>query len=428
MKRFFFVAALLVPLHAAAQTYTLEDCRSLAVQNNIAAREARSAIPIADEKEHQAFAAYLPQVSGSVLGFWSPEPMLSLDLAELGLAQPGQEGSKLEYLQKGFTAGITLMQPIYSGGQITAGHKLSELGRSASRLQNLLTEQEVELTAERYYWQIVSITEKLHTVALADSTLRQLSRDVESAVGYGTRGRTDLLRVRLQLNTNEAARSSLKKGLRLSKRLLAQYIGVKADSLEVVTPEDLFSLPERPVLLSADGSVGGSLRARLLGMSVEESELSLKLEKSKLLPQMRVGAGYAFNNLFGGPNTGVMVFGMISIPISAWWGDRHGVKAKSIELQNARERLSDQEQLLCLEIQRLADEVDDAWRHLELASMSEEEARENLRISLDSYKFGVSTLTDLLDAQLQYRQSRNDYIDAYAALMLKQREYANMLK
>ena len=417
----------MVCLGAAAQTYTLEDCRRMAVENNVTARISRSAISIADEQERLAFANYLPQVSGSVLGFWAPEPMLTLDLSDYGLAEPGAPGSRLEYLQKGLTAGLTVMQPIFSGGQITAGHKLARLGQSVSQLQNVLTEQEVELTAERYYWQVVSLSAKLNTVTFADSTMARLGRDVNSAVQQGTRNRNDLLRVQLQLNANAATRSSLEKGLRLSIRLLAQYMGVKADSLQISMPDNLEEMPPPPRLLD-DSGLGSSIRSRLLSKKVEESELNLKLERSKLLPQLSVGAGYALDNIFGSVNNGIMAFGMISIPISAWWGDRHGVKARSIELENARALHADQEELLLLEAQRLRDEAEDAWRHLELSKLSEDAAEDNLRSSLDSYNWGIITLTDLLDAQLQYRQSRDDYIDAYATLMLKQREYELILQ
>lgn len=422
MRRLSFIAALLISFGAAAQTYTLEDCRRLAVLNNVATRTSRGAISISDEQEHAAFAGFLPQVSGSLLGFWSPEPMLSLDLSDYGLAEAGNPGSKLEYLQKGFTAGITVMQPIYSGGQIAAGHRLSRLGQSVSRMQNVLTEQETALTAERYYWQVVTLSGKLRTVALADSTMSRLRQDVSSAVAHGTRNRNDLLRVELQLNDNAAERSSLEKGLRLSKRLLAQYIGVRADTLEIALPDDFDELPPRPVT-QGDISPESGVRYQLISKAVEEKELNLHLEQGKLLPRLSVGAGYAFDNLFGAPNNGVMAFGIISIPISAWWGDRHGVKARKIELENARALRADQEELLLLEAERLRDEVDDAWRHLELAKLSEEAAAENLRICLDSYNYGLISMTDLLDAQLQYSQSRDDYIDAYASLMLKQREF-----
>ena len=50
-------------------------------------------------------------------------------------------------------------------------------------------------------------------------------------------------------------------------------------------------------------------------------------------------------------------------------------------------------------------------------------SEENMRLNTDYYKFGTSTIGDLLDAQTLYQQSLDKYVEAFANYELKKREY-----
>ena len=41
------------------------------------------------------------------------------------------------------------------------------------------------------------------------------------------------------------------------------------------------------------------------------------------------------------------------------------------------------------------------------------QSEENLRLNNDYYRAGTTTMSDLLDAQSSYQQSRDKYVDAY---------------
>ena len=67
--------------------------------------------------------------------------------------------------------------------------------------------------------------------------------------------------------------------------------------------------------------------------------------------------------------------------------------------------------------------LDLAYKQLQLAKKSIEQSEENLRVNRDSYQAGTVQMSDLLDAQQQYQQSRDRYVDAYAMLQTKILEY-----
>jgi outer membrane protein TolC len=113
----------------------------------------------------------------------------------------------------------------------------------------------------------------------------------------------------------------------------------------------------------------------------------------------------------------------MSIPISGWWGGSHAIKRSKLVEDNAREQLAINTQLLKIRMQKDWNDLDDAYKQLELSRKSIEQSKENLRLNSDYYHAGTVTMNDLLIAQQQYQQCRDRYTDAYSQLQLKMVEY-----
>jgi len=60
---------------------------------------------------------------------------------------------------------------------------------------------------------------------------------------------------------------------------------------------------------------------------------------------------------------------------------------------------------------------------VEIAQVSISQSAENLRLNTDYYAAGTCSMSDLLEAQTLYRQSRDRYVEAYAKYQIKKREY-----
>lgn len=68
-------------------------------------------------------------------------------------------------------------------------------------------------------------------------------------------------------------------------------------------------------------------------------------------------------------------------------------------------------------------DLQDAYKQILIARTSIEQSTENLRLNNDYYSAGTSTMSDLLDAQTMFQQSRDKYVDAYAQFRIKTVEY-----
>lgn len=422
----------------AQQTLSLEQVKQMAAEHNMGIRSADNAIAQAEEQKKEAFTNYFPQVSATGMGFKSNRDILKADVSTSDLlpssllaAIPSALASAIpssipfSMLDKGIVAGVTAIQPVFMGGQIVNGNKLAKVNIEATKLQKETSANTVELTAEQYYWQIVTLKEKQKTLDAVTEMLKNLEKDADVAVQAGVGMRNDLLAVQLKQNEVESSKLKLANGLKLSRMVLAQYIGMDGQEVDVSTTVELSQLPAYPMLLTNyDEAVVITPEYQLLQKNVEATTLQRKMEVGKNLPSVGIGAGYNYYNMGSNmDNHFGAVFATVSVPISGWWGGSHAVRRRKLAEQNAREQLADNTQLLKIRMQKNRNDVDDAYKQLQLAKKSIEQSEENLRLNRDFYHAGTVTMNDLLDAQQQYQQCRDRYTDAYALLQTKLLEY-----
>ena len=132
----------------AQKVYTLDECRAMALRNNVKVRNAINDVEAARYGRKEAFTNYFPDISATGMGYNANKGLLQLDLGQ---------GMNMSLLKNGVLGGITLTQPIFTGGQIVNGNRLAAVGVEVSRIQKEQSENEVRLTVEQYYWQVVTL-------------------------------------------------------------------------------------------------------------------------------------------------------------------------------------------------------------------------------------------------------------------------------
>lgn len=392
---------------AAQSTYSLRQVIDSARANNIAMRNGQRDIAAAEEQRKEAYTKYFPTVSGAGGWFDASKHIVSADLNVMG------NPFGIHYVKDGVLGGVTAVQPVFAGGKIVNGNRLAKVGEEASRLQLRLSENEIDKTAEQYFWQMVTIEEKLKTVAAVEKMLQDIHKDVDVSVRAGVALRNDLLQVQLRQNEVESQKLKLDNGLSLVRMLIAQYCGLRDTSFLLAYDREAQS----PVSLKQDHqqALPNTAEYQLLGKQVEAASLQTKLTRGQYLPTVGVGAGYSYNNLMGkGRNNGT-VFATVSVPISDWWGGSHAIKRKKIEQMRAVDERQDKSELLVIRMQNAWNNVEEAYKQLDIAERSIEQSAENLRLHRDFYRAGTATMSDLLEAQMLYQQSQDQRADAFAS-------------
>ena len=438
MKKILSLIALGCVMSASAQTYTLEQIKDSALQNNFAIRSAKYGVEAAQQQRKEAFTKYFPSVSGT--GVWfnankgmaqttiNPSASISPELgAALAQSLPQEALAALanpisiSMMKNGTIGSLMAVQPVFAGGQIVNGNKLAKVGEEVSKLQLQLSENEVEKTAEQYFWQLASLQEKMNTINAVDTLLRDIHKDVDVAVRAGVAMRNDLLQVQLRQNDIQSQRLKLQNGISIVRLLLSQYCGLRDTSFAISYQSDapLAHLSRQ----NHNQSLLGTAEYQLLGKQVEAAKLQKQMAVGQNLPTLAVGAGYNYHNVLENNHSFGMVFATVSVPISDWWSGSHAIKRKKIEHQKAVEQLEDNAQLLKIRMQNAWNGVEESYQQLQLAQRSIEQADENLRLNRNYYRAGTSKMSDLLEAQLLYQQALDKHTDAFAAYQNKLLEY-----
>ncbi|MBQ3843678.1 MAG: TolC family protein [Bacteroidales bacterium] len=463
MKRILLFIALSCTISASAQTYTLQQLKDSALHNNFAIRSGKYNIEAAQQQRKEAFTKYFPSVSGRGLWFNANRGMAKMDINPSEMMSPEMgamlsqilppellaamaDPISISMMKNGTIAGLQAVQPVFVGGQIINGNRLAKVGEDVSRLQLQLSENEVEKTVEQYFWQLVSLQEKMKTIAAVDTLLGDIHKDVDVAVRAGIAMRNDLLQVQLRQNDVESQRLKLQNAISIVKQLLGQYCGLRPSTgnlspssegegsiftFEIIVPDmdpknELLPSPVEKRsgaeqvqsstfnLQSSMFNVQSLPEYQLLDKQVEATKLQHRMEVGTNLPTVAVGAGYNYHNLLENNHTFGMIFATVSVPISDWWGGFHAVKRKKIEYQKAQEQLADNAELLEIRMLNAWNGVVEARQQLDIAQRSIEQAEENLRLNRNYYRAGTSTMSNLLEAQLLYQQSLDRRTDAFA--------------
>lgn len=423
MRKISFIILLVLSVLAKAQNsndtiLSLDQCKEMALTHNAALHSAAYSLEAATELRKEAFTKYFPEVSATGFGIMANHCMLQydiLDIVELGL------------IKKGVAGGIQALQPVFLGGQIVNGNALAKIGEAVAELQKASTEKEVVLTTEKYYWKLATLKSTRHTLQSAICLLDTLERQVSVAVEAGVAMRNDLLKVQLQRDGFYSDMVDLDNGIKLCRMVLSQYIGADFEKPIDIDASVPTSVPDYPfdILVSPETALESTIDYQLLNKNVKAKDLELRIERGKYMPQIVVGAGWYYHNMFEqGHNFGALQVG-VNIPISGWWGGTHAIKRKKSELAIANSELQDKSELLCINMQNKWDEVTAAHRKMQIASQSIAQSAENLRLNRLYYEAGTSTITELLDAQMLNRQSIDKYNSSYGDFRCAVAEYLN---
>ena len=436
MKKIFAIifCSVCCGITATAQTtYTLEQLKQLAVDNNYTLNSSKNAIQQAKQTEKSALTNFFPQISASGVAFQNNKPLIDIDVelpeaiqTVLGGMGISDIPSNISLLKKGVIGSVSAIQPVFMGGKIINSNKLARVGVEASELRLELSEDQVEMTTEQYYWQMVSLKEKKKTLTAMHSMLTELEKDVNNMVRVGARNRNDLLQVQLRKAEVETSILEIDNGLTTTSQLLAQHVGKTGETIDVMVPVELAEgkTVDMPLSLRQDHAtaLNATPQYQLLAKNVEAQKLQHRMQIGANLPQVAVGALYNYND-FMGKNSNAMMFATVRVPISDWWGGSHKIKKQRLALDDAKEQMQDNGQKLIIRMNNAWSAVETSYKKLQIARDAITQAEENLRLHKDYYRVGTTNMTDLLLAEEHYQQACDRYTDAYADFQTKQLDY-----
>lgn len=433
MKRAFVLSlALLASAFVYGQrTLTLDECRSLAIQNNKELQIAGEKVRVAGYDKQAALTKYFPQVSAMGTYMRNQKDINLLDdktVAGLGKLLPIDVGAFTHLdIQDVWLGNVSLVQPVFMGGKIIAYNQITKYAKELAQSMNDLKLQDVIYKTDEAYWQVVSLVNKKKLADSYVSLLRKMDTDVQALIEEGVATQVDGMSVRVKLNQAEMAQTKVDNGLALSRMALAQLCGLPLEESLALADENIESLPEST---SSSGSFSveeafiNRQELKSLDYAVRIYKKKEKIALAEHLPSVALTANYlvtnpnsfnGFKNDFGGMfNVGVAV----QVPISGWWEGTYKRNAARAETHIKQLELDDAKEKIELQVNQSVYKVNEAGKKLTASSRNKEKAEENLRHATIGFEEGVIPALNLMEAQTTWVEAQSDLIDAQIEVKL----------
>ena len=450
---------------------TLDSCRALAMENNKELLIGQEKIKAAHYQNKAAFTNYLPKLSGTGTYIRNQKEISILnDEQKAGLSQLGTTvGTQVKGFAQQlavahpelvplitslgnfdiatplnaagnsivdafrtdtrnmYAGAITLTQPLYMGGKIRAYNKITQYAEELARQQHHTGMQEVILSTDQAYWQVISLVNKKKLAEGYLKLLQKLESDVDHMIAEGVATKADGLSVKVKVNEAEMTLTKVEDGLSLSKMLLCQLCGLDLSTNVVLADENMNDLP---ILLKENSEINmeTAYASRPELKSLELASLIYKqkvnVTRAEHLPTVALLGNYlvsnpsvynGFENKFKGMwNVGVMV----QVPIWNWGEVVYKTKAAKAEAQIAKYQLQDAREKVELQVNQAAFKVTEAKKKLIMASKNLEKANENLRYATLGFEEGVIAPANVLEAHTAWLSAQSEKIDAQIDIKL----------
>lgn len=424
MKKYLFtIISLCICIAVSAQSkeYTLEECMSMALRENVRAKTGHNNVSSARMQKKEAVTNYFPAISLGANGILANDYLIKETIALPPQMQiPPQE---IKMVKNGITANATAMLPIFAGGQIYNGNRLAKLGIAVGELKLRQTENEIRNTVARYYWQIVLLRDKIKTVDVIKSQLEVMYGDAEAAYNAGVSTRNDLLQVDLRKNEIESTSLELNNTMDVLRMFLAQYIGLEDYSAFDISDfnSELSAASPESLQVNPENALASTPEYQLLEKSIEAAKIQKRITLGESLPKVAIGGGYFYNNLLDKSKNSWIGMVTVSVPIN--WKTGYSMRRSKLSIENAAMEMADGTERLTIAMRKSYNDLTVAYKNIDIARRSIVQAQENLRMHEDFYQAGTATISDLLDAQTLYRQSCDRYSEAFANYEIRKVEY-----
>jgi len=425
-------AAALQPVAQAQKIMTLKDCVNAARQGNSQVKDAQYDVLMADELRKFMKTKYYPTVSASFSHFEATDYLISVDLFDSPIKEivdfilddvDVYKDGGIRALKRGTSAGLSLLQPIYTGGRLRYFNKLAKMNVDARTMMKDVVDDNVVQTTELLYYKVVEFHETDKLLEAMEKEVANIHQDAVNIYENGIVNKNDVLSVELVQDQLSALRVKAANGCKLLRRALAKYIGMADEDIDVDMNVEKDIVAPETLKMNTAQAVEARTETQLLDVWVDKASLERKISRGSMLPVVLLGGSANYSKYLGGWKPRAIAFATVQMPISAFWSDRHLYKRSKIAEQKALDFRQDKRELITLQVQDAYDNLESTYRQTQIAEKSITRAEENLRINREHYRAGMSNMTSLLDAQRQQQQAQIQYNSAICEYMQAKTRY-----
>lgn len=300
-----------------------------------------------------------------------------------------------------FTSSIRAIWPIFTGGRINAAQSAAEGKKDQAQSELAMETQARFEDLSKYYFSVLLAQEVVQTRQLVEQGLTKHRDDALKLEQQGQIARVERLQAESALDQATIERKKAEKNLEIAKAALTQILN--QDS--AVEPADaLFinsTLPPLNVFIERTLETYPGLD--LLDAKEQQANSLIKAEKGKYYPEVYLYGNYSLHeddSLASQMKPDWLVGVGVNVPLLESSGRTDQVRAAHSAVSQVKYLKAQAKQDLSVLVQKTYLEAQQAQEEVQGLESSILLADENLKLRQKAFSQGLSTSTDVVDAQL----------------------------
>ena len=419
------LAAMAGALHAQDTTLVLsvKDAEQYALNHNKQLQNASLEVRKAEAVKWQTLGTMLPQVKAGFdySNFCGYEMEMKMGMA--GITIPMNPYGTLSV-----TASVAL-----TGAQIV-GTQLGELSKQMADITLRQTEQTTIKNVHSVYLSIL-VMEK--TVALLDSSLRNiqtLEQTTKNAVRVGVSEQVDADQISIQVNSMRNNINASKRNLELLYNSMILQLGTDVNTKIVLTGDldEILDISNIKGLLTENFDINNNYNYQLLEMTEKLSKKQVLMAWMNYLPTLSFYYQYSGKTYFGKdegmnmtpPN---MIGASLSVPIFSSGVNAAKVREAKINLQETRNTIDDGRKGLLVQERQLRYNLVSAYENYKNQKDNIEVSQRVFNNILNKYKVGMASSLDVTNSSNNLITAQGNYIQSIMEVVTAKIELENLL-
>ncbi len=409
----------LLSIYTQAETLNLnlEKAREIALTNNPSLKLAREGVRKSSQQVVEARGNLMPSVSAfsSMQHAW--------ELATMVMNNPFTPGGGKLYFKMGsentIASGININQPVYTGGLIMNGYKISKMGYNISKSQLKATEQKILSDVTSSYYGVLFMSSALSVSTEALESAEKNLTQVNQYFDVGKSSKFDVLRAEVQVANMKPMVVSTVNNLKLAESHLRMILGI-SESVDINFTEKLelvySELTEKSLDVLIDMALSSRPEISMMDNQKNIAEKQVSMSKAAFIPSIMFGTAYQYQGQrddfkFVGDDFYKSFNSSVSISVPLFNGLKSSAKYQQAKIA-VKESEHQTESLINgikLEVKGAYFTMQEALEKVQTQQKTIEQAKEAQRLASLLYSEGSSTQLDVINANLAAQQAQMNY-------------------
>lgn len=416
--------ALCSGLFAMAQESTFQqDYRSKVLEYNQDLKAAKQNVLMQESFKKTVNSDFKPKLVGGAHFNYTGNPY------ELRISDPRNAGQSLTFESQDmqYGVGLSLIQPIYTGGSLKGESKKATHQTDMAKGQVEETKNNIIYEADLRYWNTVAQQELVGVAEAFRESVQKLVDISRQRVELDYADKNDLLMAEVKLNDADYQLLRTNNNANIALMSLYSFANITTDE-PLAIDNEVIGLKDIPAVESDVESIVMRRPEMMIAQKyIDIQQSNKKISNSRYLPQLSVGIdgsyaspGYNFKKDM---DLNYSVFAKLSVPIFEWGKKRNTNKALDFSIEMAKQRSSKVEDNLSLEIRTAYYAYSQAVNQVNLTESSLMKAQESELLTLQRYKEGSVSIVEVLNSQMYHLQAKTNYIQSKLNAQVMKSEY-----